>query len=545
MKILKSKNGITLLSLVITIIVMLILLVSISVNYTQTAELRRFSAVKQDIITLSEEVRRYYSVNGTLPISGTKEFNVNSTYKNPNDNEIYYIIDIEQLINFDSSLSIENPEEEYIVNEQSLTVYFSQGVTFGNQIYYTVVDSFNDSGITTDYYSKTDLPIISVVTLESSGENKTRATVGDTVTLRMLKNYELTTQPTVTINGQASSVTWNENVGTATYTITIEDMLNKENELIDINISGYSAGETVGTPITGVTFGSGVSIYAKIYTVKDVKKEAASFYGAYLSNYTSENDQYIKDGEEGEYWKIFYSDNSHIYLITSNYIHYNAMPIVMVNGVEKNAQVTYTENGETLVYQYRGKLTNVIDAYTGTSDIAENVRYLNKNYFELLNGSNANQGNTQAIAYMLDTVKWSNFAGANSDFAIGGPSLELLFDSYNDKYYPVARNLVAGSITANQTTGTDTITTNGYNKLSSNEGTTWQDSIIASYDDSLYFIGDESSNKNNAYSYFISSPSSKNNLHVFNTNYGKRTTNTWYGYDYIRFSPCCSPKFRA
>ena len=291
-------------------------------------------------------------------------------------------------------------------------------------------------------------------------------------------------------------------------------MVTKENQQITLNISGYEADGRQGKTINSVTFGNGVSIYAKTYTAADIKTDAATFYGAYLSNYTSENDQYIKDGQEGEYWKIFYSDNDHIYLISSNYIHYNGMPTVMVNGVEKSA-AAYTGDDLT-TYPYSGYFINVIGPYTGTNDIAENVRYLNKNYFEFLNGSNANQRNTQAMAYMLDTAKWSGYVGNNSDWAIGGPSLELLLDSYNDKYYPVARNLVAGSVTANHTTA-DTITTNGY-KYSINGGTNWN-TIGAPLNstDSLYCVGSENSNGCNLY--WLSSPSANQDYYMYYITY--------------------------
>ena len=41
----------------------------------------------------------------------------------------------------------------------------------------------------------------------------------------------------------------------------------------------------------------------------------------------------------------------------------------------------------------------------------------------------------KSVAYMLDINAWSKFAvSGKADYAIGGPTVELLFRSYNQKY---------------------------------------------------------------------------------------------------------------
>ena len=37
----------------------------------------------------------------------------------------------------------------------------------------------------------------------------------------------------------------------------------------------------------------------------------------------------------------------------------------------------------------------------------------------------------KAVAYMLDTEIWERYAGSNAEYAIGGPTLEILYRSYN------------------------------------------------------------------------------------------------------------------
>ncbi len=263
MKNLKSSKGIALLELVVTIVIMMILVIALTTNITSTLETRRYYAVKEDIIALTESIQKYYVANGSVPSSETVSFDIdtlNPSDKNPNDNGVYYKIDIDKLLAFDSTIELNNPEDTYLVNEQSLTVYYEEGVKLDGKIHYTVVDDFSGGSFAESYYSNTDLPIISAVTLKSSGQQENRASVGDTVTLKMIANYTLTTEPTVTINGQEVSATWNGRVGKATYTVTKEDAIGNDGKKIEINISGYAADGRNGKEINDITFGKAVSI---------------------------------------------------------------------------------------------------------------------------------------------------------------------------------------------------------------------------------------------------------------------------------------------
>ena len=86
----------------------------------------------------------------------------------------------------------------------------------------------------------------------------------------------------------------------------------------------------------------------------------------------------------------------------------------------------------------------------------------------------------KAVAYMLDTTAWSTFKDSNekADYAIGGPTLEMLFKSYNQKH-------PGNNYEAQATNAT------GY-QLRVNGGT-WKDYIDLSSDyldssDSLYVL---------------------------------------------------------
>lgn len=278
----KNEKGITLIALVVTITVMLILTMTISMSMKSTTELKKYNDVKEDIIKLSETVKLYYLENAELPVvknaNGTydnsktynlNDYNVPTKDRNPNDIGKYYFIDIALLTDVELNNGEGNKsynyttDDIYVVNEKSLTIYYLRGALLDDKRHYTIVDDFAGGAYAEDYYSKAELPIISVVTMESNGINKSLAGIGDTITLKVLSNYTFTQEPTVTINGQNVTVTWNNNIGTATYTIPDTYDTSLYGTKIPINISSYSADGRTGSTITDVTFGQGVYSYEK------------------------------------------------------------------------------------------------------------------------------------------------------------------------------------------------------------------------------------------------------------------------------------------
>ena len=259
---LKSEKGVTLISLVVTIVVMMILVISITSSLSTTTELKRFNEVKEDIVTLTEEVKVYYLNNGTLPIDTSTKIalNISSDMKNVNDGGNYYpiktdLLDVELNNGEGNKQKNYTTTDLYVVDDVSLTVYYVNGITINGITYYTLTDDF----VAGNYYKKTDLPIVASVTMQSNGSNKNKATLGDKVTLRIITNYELTQTPTVKINNTEVTVTWNGTIGTASYTISADSGLSAGDK-IAVNISSQQADGRVEEEITDVTFGKGVYI---------------------------------------------------------------------------------------------------------------------------------------------------------------------------------------------------------------------------------------------------------------------------------------------
>ena len=154
----------------------------------------------------------------------------------------------------------------------------------------------------------------------------------------------------------------------------------------------------------------------------DARYVTAKDYGNYVTNYTTpckiESD--TTNGIGG--WKIFYSNKTNIFLIADDYIYKTYVP------KGKLGNEIYAHGDYKLSMDY------IIRDYKGTNDILDELKSLNKMYFD--NNYTSKDYNVKAVAYMLDTNIWNtNFKNSTfADYAIGGPSIEMFVDSYNQKY---------------------------------------------------------------------------------------------------------------
>ena len=64
----------------------------------------------------------------------------------------------------------------------------------------------------------------------------------------------------------------------------------------------------------------------------------------------------------------------------------------------------------------------------------ERLKALNSEFFKNEKSHNVNFGNINMLAYMMDINAWDNFVGTSAEYAIGGPTVELLINSYNKKH---------------------------------------------------------------------------------------------------------------
>lgn len=283
-------------------------------------------------------------------------------------------------------------------------------------------------------------------------------------------------------------------------------------------------GTADGTDYTTKKIVSIASKY-KISTPKasDIAADAANYYGKSV-NYTSAN------GVTG--WKIFYADSSNIYLIADDYVDVAKLP----RGTDTSGNSVGNAPANTNTsYPKAAPFNNIMDAYsTGSARITtDTIKKLNKSFFidkqfTGVENSTVNP-NMKAVAYMLDTTAWSTFKDNNEDnngkvdYAIGGPTIEMLMKSYSQKHN------VQYKAEAKNDTGHE-----GY-KISKDNGENWSTSYSAmlSTSDSLYVL--PSSKGANAM--WVASPSAHSTDGVMYVNYGGFVSYGTCGNNYYGFRP--------
>ena len=222
---------------------------------------------------------------------------------------------------------------------------------------------------------------------------------------------------------------------------------------------------------------------------KKILANPQKYYGAYV-DYTTTNTL-----SEKYKWRIFYATNSNIYLIASDYISVDDLPTTAKGNKPANTYTTFPK---------AATFDKVINDYTGSASITEDMKWFNKDYFD--KGYSSTNTNMKAVAYMLDKSIWTDkFKGNGADYVVGGPSLDMVLSSYNQ--YTNQNNMYQ-SRAENST---------GY-KMSDDSGTNWgyTSSKYLTQGDTLYRI----SSTNNAYAYWVSSPSADLTYFVMKVSYG-------------------------
>ena len=171
----QNQHGITIVSLVVTVVVLMMIAIPCIVNIKTVTETDKFTKLKSDITSLNESVSQVYGSEADISKIGPKytgaiaflegtqgeiSTNTESTQeasepvKNPNDNNVYYIINVTKLkrdlrsklgitltqLNYGSNnygistLTTElNKEKVYIINEKSRTIYYTEAIEYESQ----------------------------------------------------------------------------------------------------------------------------------------------------------------------------------------------------------------------------------------------------------------------------------------------------------------------------------------------------------------------------------------------------------------------------
>ena len=155
-----------------------------------------------------------------------------------------------------------------------------------------------------------------------------------------------------------------------------EDTFN-ENTVINSNVSVYAAWEILGFEITHPANSAYISHFGKIVT-----------------GYTEMGNTTV----DNTIWRLFYADNNYAYLIADNigYATYSSLPGYGNSSISLLAQ-NLNPKFTSWSLQTNGELNN----------------------------------NIKGVAALMDTENWKNYKTSDAEWAVGAPTLEMFIASYN------------------------------------------------------------------------------------------------------------------
>ena len=126
----------------IILIIMTIFIVEITKYIRNGNELNNLNNMNKDINLLEDAVAMYYLNNGNLPIKGSE---IDFKYSiNPNDDLLYYEIDLSVLNNLDLTYGKNSIDGDlYIINSNSHTIYYYNGIEYKGDIFHTKNEEYN------------------------------------------------------------------------------------------------------------------------------------------------------------------------------------------------------------------------------------------------------------------------------------------------------------------------------------------------------------------------------------------------------------------
>ena len=165
--IIKKQKGITMVSLVITVIILLILTNVLIYNAKDSIYINSLTNIYNDIELLDSKISEYYEEKGKIPakIKYTNISNLSNVISKNNDTGEFYVIDLQEMqgitLNYGKDYEkIKNDTENankytdvYIINKNSHNIFYVQGV------------SIEEKGETNTYYTTYTKPDETIVDL--------------------------------------------------------------------------------------------------------------------------------------------------------------------------------------------------------------------------------------------------------------------------------------------------------------------------------------------------------------------------------------------
>ena len=244
-------------------------------------------------------------------------------------------------------------------------------------------------------------------------------------------------------------------------------------------------------------------------TAQMVAEDPETYYGLKVTNYTSTNGQ--------DDWRIFYSDGTHIFLITGDYVD-----LSVANRLNSNTGITLTGNKYRICWETAPSSLQTVEDTVKT-------RFMATGY--TLNSSNSN---SKCVSTLLNASNWESYKDNNgmAEYAVGGSTIEMWMDSWNKRYQN-------DKLYCNNTNDT------GYYVGTSSKPTNTyvESSVMSAKDGYLYYPHHErvSDGDRTCDCYWLASPSANDRGSVIRVNYsGLVCGRLNYLYTYVGLRPVVS-----
>lgn len=171
-----NNKGVSLISLVITVIVLVIITNVLLYNLSSDLSVTHLRNMQNDISNLREKISSYYAKNGKIPAkleySNTEKINNIDCISEAVDTGEFYVIDLTALENLTlnygqdykkiennwSQLQINELSDLYIINETSHNIFYVDGITLDNQVFYTDYEEVDSKEINLWYIDNIQIP---------------------------------------------------------------------------------------------------------------------------------------------------------------------------------------------------------------------------------------------------------------------------------------------------------------------------------------------------------------------------------------------------
>ena len=253
-------------------------------------------------------------------------------------------------------------------------------------------------------------------------------------------------------------------------------------------------------------------------TAQMVAEHPETYYGLKVTNYESKNGQ--------NDWRIFYSDGTHIFLITGDYVD-----LSVANRLNSNTGMT------KIGTKYRANWSSAPSSLQTVEDTVK-TRFMATGY--TLNSSNEN---SKCVSTLLNASNWESYKdnGNMAEYAVGGSTIEMWMASWNelcDKKYKKSSD----KLYCNKTNS------NGYYVGTSSSPSDYSiDSSVMKAKDgyknsTLYYPRKSgvSDGDNNCYHYWLASPSAYYSNYVLYVSYHGNVGGNNYNFTYVGLRPVVS-----